>query len=86
MLSPESSTNTGSEVCTEPRGLNKLLWKEERRRRNEEKKENEGGGVGGGEKNEMASQLVTVGRECESGICCFFDFNQKQRRSAVEKA
>lgn len=36
----------------------------------------------------MASLLVTVGREgeSESGICCFFDFNQKQRRSAVEKA
>lgn len=43
-------------------------------------------GCWGGEKNEMASLLVIVGRESESGICCFFDFNQKQRRSAVEKA
>lgn len=43
-------------------------------------------GCRGGEKNEMASLLVIVGRESESGICCFFDFNQKQRRSAVEKA
>lgn len=25
-------------------------------------------------------------QERESRICCFFDFNQKQRRSAVEKA
>lgn len=29
MLLLESSTNTGSEVFTEPCGLNKLLWKEE---------------------------------------------------------
>lgn len=27
MLLPENSTNTGSEVFTEPRGLNKLLRK-----------------------------------------------------------
>lgn len=26
----------------------------------------------------MASLLVTVGGERVSGICCFFDFNQKQ--------
>lgn len=37
----------------------------------------------------MASLLVTVGergRASESGIRCFSDFNQKQRRSAVEKS
>lgn len=57
MLLLESSTNTGSEVFTEPCGLNKLLWKEEE----EEKKEGVEEGVE--EKNEMASLLVTVGRE-----------------------
>lgn len=85
MLVPESSTNTGNEVFTEPRGLNKLLWKEQRGGTNKEKRVRRGGG----EKNEMASLLVTVGREREGEgerICCFFDFNQKQRRSAVEKA
>lgn len=47
MLLPESSTNTGSEVFTEPRGLNKLLGKEERGRSNEEKELNEGVGWDG---------------------------------------
>lgn len=85
MLLLESSTNTGSEVFTEPCGLNKLLWKEEE----EEKKEGVEEGVE--EKNEMASLLVTVGREWEWDLLLFFSFlffyfNQKQRRSAVEKA
>lgn len=45
----------------------------------------------GRKENEMASQIVKVRRKGgvrgrESEICCFFDFNQKQRRSAVEKS
>ena len=45
MLVPESSTNTGSEVFTEPRGLNKLLWKEQRGGKKVKKKGVRGEGV-----------------------------------------
>lgn len=37
-------------------------------------------------KNEMASMLVTVKSEQKPDLLLFSDFNQKQRRPAVEKA
>lgn len=78
MLLLESSTNTGSEVFTEPCGLNKLLWKEE----DDEKRR------GGGEKWNGVSVSCSWERARVGSAApfSFFYFNQKQRRSAVEKA
>ena len=81
---PESSTNTGSEVFAEPRGLNKLLWKEQRG--GEVKYEKKKGGGGGKIKWRLCWLKLGARGASESWIRCFSDFNQKQRRSAVEKS
>lgn len=67
MLLPESSTNTGNEVFTEPRGLNKLLWKV----RKERERKREGGGEPEGMRDEMASLLVRAGRKREWDLLLF---------------
>lgn len=78
MLLLESSTNTGSEVFTEPCGLNKLLWKEE-----EDEKRRGGGEKWNGVSASYSWERARVG---SAALFSFFYFNQKQRRSAVEKA
>lgn len=67
MLLPESSTNTGNEVFTEPRGLNKLLWKV----REDRERTREGGGEAEGVRDEMASLLVRAGRKREWDLLLF---------------
>lgn len=73
MFLPESSTNTDNEV------FSRAAWpKQTAVERREKERE--------AEKSEMASLTYSRERESGSGIWCFFTFNQKQRRAAVEKS
>lgn len=78
MLLPESSTNSWRGVFPEPRGLNKQLQKAGSKKKKRKKK---GRRRELGETNEMASQQLKTKKSA-----AFSNFNQKQRRPAVERA